>query len=193
MMCFTLTRTPRERGKHSQRLGKEVALWFMGSRRKLVGQADGLAGGPPALRAATGSNDFQRFPTISNQFQSIPITFKKMMRRQYGFWMCDSRWTKGSVVRGSNGCPGLKVPAAQANNVAARHCPPPVRRRILTLPPISRALWNAKLRIGAGGTIYEPAGAVPGAPGGRVRMRPRPLAGEICLCLWRFLGYPVVS
>jgi len=37
--------------------------------------------------------------------------------------------------------------------------------RSLTLPPICRALWNAKLRIGACGTIYELAGAVPGAPG----------------------------
>ena len=28
-----------------------------------------------------------------------------------------------------------------------------------------RARWNAQRRIGAGGTIYELAGAVPGAPG----------------------------
>jgi hypothetical protein len=63
MMRFTLTRTPRERGKRSQRLGKEVALWFMGSRRKLVGQA----------ARAPGGDRFQSIPTISNQFQSIPI------------------------------------------------------------------------------------------------------------------------
>jgi hypothetical protein len=41
----------------------------------------------------------------------------------------------------------------------------PVIGRNLTLPRISRALWNAQRRIGAGGTIYELAGAVPGAPG----------------------------
>jgi hypothetical protein len=29
--------SPGERGKRSQRLGKEVALWFMGSRRELDG------------------------------------------------------------------------------------------------------------------------------------------------------------
>jgi len=35
-------------------------------------------------------------------------------------------------------------------------------------------LWNAQRRIGAGGTIYELAGAVPGAPG-QGRDAPPPL------------------
>jgi hypothetical protein len=41
-----------------------------------------------------------------------------------GFTICDLRFTKGSVARESEGWSCLKVPAARANNVAARHCPP---------------------------------------------------------------------
>ena len=86
---------------------------------------------------ADGANNHQ-FPAISNDFQSIPITFIKIMGDEtrsgkgscQGCRSCAADWDNprsvGTGMRQRQKMSRLKVSAARTNRAAARPCPPAV-------------------------------------------------------------------
>jgi len=97
-----------------------------GHRRDLVPSG---CRGPRLEPTQPAVRDCYKLRDISGDFRRFPITFYKMM--------------KGLVARGSKGWTFLKVPAARANNVAARHCPP--SRRGACVRPSDAGLATAGL------------------------------------------------